>query len=49
MEPDVAEVDLADFKHAAEIATLGRTATLESLEQMRNILYQMDPQLFPSS
>jgi predicted acylesterase/phospholipase RssA len=49
IEPEVAEVDLADFQHAAEIAALGENATKASLAQLRNILHQMDPQLFPDT
>ena len=46
IEPDVSKVDLAAFQHAAEIAVLGKDAAETSLDQLRNILHQMDPQLF---
>lgn len=46
IEPDVSEVELSDFKRAAEIAKLGRSAAEAALPELREILTRMDPQLF---
>ena len=47
IEPDVSDVQLTDFKHAAEIARLGRQAAETALPEIRHTLHEMDPQLFP--
>jgi predicted acylesterase/phospholipase RssA/CRP-like cAMP-binding protein len=47
IEPDVSTVELTDFKNAAKIAKLGRKAAEEALPELRRVLHEMDPQLFP--
>jgi predicted acylesterase/phospholipase RssA len=47
IEPDVSTVELTDFKNAAKIAKLGRDAAEEALPELRRVLHEMDPQLFP--
>jgi NTE family protein len=47
IEPDVSNVELTDFQHAPEIAALGRSAAEQALPRLRQILHQVDPQLFP--
>ena len=47
IEPDVSTVELTDFKNAAKIAELGYTATQAALPEIRRVLHEMDPQLFP--
>ena len=49
IEPDVSEVKLTDFKHADVTAKLGNDAAEEALPELRRILHEMDPQLFPAS
>jgi len=46
IEPDVSTVVLSDFKRAAEIAELGRSAAEAALPKLRTILKQTDPRLF---
>ncbi|TWT81375.1 NTE family protein RssA [Planctomycetes bacterium CA13] len=47
IEPDISTVQLTDFKIAGETAKLGRTAAEEVLPQLKSVLHEMDPQLFP--
>ncbi len=46
IEPDVSQVLPPDFKHAPEIAKLGRVAAEKALPELRRVLNAMDPQLF---
>ncbi len=47
IEPDVSTVELTDFKNAGKIANLGYTAAEDALPEIRRVLHEMDPQLFP--
>ncbi|MGI9457820.1 MAG: patatin-like phospholipase family protein, partial [Aeoliella sp.] len=47
IEPDVSTVEMTDFKHAKKIAKLGRAAAEEALPELKRVLHDMDPQLFP--
>jgi predicted acylesterase/phospholipase RssA len=47
IEPDVSKVELSDFQHAPRIAALGRSAAEQAMPRLRQILHQVDPQLFP--
>ncbi|MEM8668493.1 MAG: patatin-like phospholipase family protein [Planctomycetota bacterium] len=46
IEPDVSNVDLADFQHADTISELGRSAAAEAISEIKSELHQIDPQLF---
>ena len=48
IEPDVSTVELTDFKNAGKIAKLGRAAAEDALPELRRVLHEMDPQLFPA-
>ena len=43
IDPDVADVDAADFQHAVEIAAIGRDATEKVLPTLREQLRRLDP------
>jgi predicted acylesterase/phospholipase RssA/CRP-like cAMP-binding protein len=47
IEPDVSAFQLTDFQNASAIAQQGVIATREVLPQLRNLLKQLDPELFP--
>lgn len=47
IEPDVSAFQLTDFRNASAIAQQGVVATREALPQLRNLLKQLDPELFP--
>ena len=47
IEPDVSTVELTDFKHADRTAKLGRAAAEAALPELKRVLHEMDPQLFP--
>jgi predicted acylesterase/phospholipase RssA len=47
IEPDVSSVEISDFKRAPEIAALGQSAAEQAMPRLRQILHQVDPQLFP--
>lgn len=45
--PDVSGVQVTDFKHADKIAVLGREAAEAALPELKRVLHELDPQLFP--
>ena len=47
IEPDVSAFQLTDFQNASAIAQQGVIATREALPQLRKLLKQLDPELFP--
>ncbi len=47
IEPDVSTVELTDFKHADRTAKIGRAAAEAALPELKRVLHEMDPQLFP--
>ena len=47
IEPDVSAFQLTDFQNASAIAQQGVIATREALPQLRRLLKQLDPELFP--
>ena len=47
IEPDVSAFQLTDFQNASAIAQQGVIATREALPQLRNLLKQLDSELFP--
>lgn len=47
IEPDVSSFQLTDFQQASAIAAQGAKATREALPQIRALLKELDPKLFP--
>ena len=47
IEPDVSAFQLTDFQNASAIAQQGVIAAREALPQLRKLLKQLDPELFP--
>jgi predicted acylesterase/phospholipase RssA len=47
IEPDVSAFQLTDLQNASAIAQQGVIATREALPQLRKLLKQLDPELFP--
>ena len=45
--PDVSAIDISEFTHTPEIAAIGRIAAEQAMPQLRDMLYKVDPQLFP--
>ena len=48
IEPDVSKVELSDFQHASDIALQGRRAMEAALPQLKRLLHDADPELFPT-
>lgn len=46
VEPDATQFDLSEFTRAAELAAQGETATIEAIPKIRELLAQLDPELF---
>lgn len=48
IEPDVTAFDLTEFSRADELAAVGEQATLETLPGIKELLTQLDSELFPA-
>jgi predicted acylesterase/phospholipase RssA len=46
IEPDVSHYDMSDFKRTPEIAAVGQSAAAAAIPRIREMLAQMDRQLF---
>ncbi len=46
VEPDATQFDLSEFTRAAEIAAEGDKATVETMPKIRELLAQLDPELY---
>jgi len=46
IEPDLSEFDAAEFMRADEMSTIGAKATLDSIPKIKELLHQIDDQLF---
>lgn len=44
--PDVTSFDISEFTRADEMAVIGESATSESVHQLKEMLFKLDPQLF---
>jgi hypothetical protein len=49
IEPDVTGFDLTEFARAKELAAIGEAAALEQIQEIRQLLTRLDPQLFRPS
>jgi hypothetical protein len=49
IEPDVSNVDPAEFHRAKELTAIGEAAALEQVPKIRRLLNRLDPQLFKST
>jgi predicted acylesterase/phospholipase RssA/CRP-like cAMP-binding protein len=49
IEPDVTGFDLTEFARAKELAAIGEAAALEQIQEIRQLLARLDPQLFGAS
>jgi NTE family protein len=47
--PDVTAFDLSEFTRADEMAIIGEETTNASIEQLKEMLSRLDPQLFPNT
>ena len=45
--PDVTGFDLTEFMRAEELADIGEAAALEMVPKIQQLLFRLDPQLFP--
>jgi NTE family protein len=46
IEPDATQFDLSEFARAAELAAEGEKVTIEAIPKIKQLLGQLDPQLF---